>query len=506
MTRHLSEKCPLGGTSYPAPFCTEESPRYAPLMRSLPSLAAGFCLALIASGCSLKKQVRGDAALPKYMETKDNYEPETVVPTDEATPYFVLDGKPFCFAGTNNYYLTYKSEEAVLDVLETTAKMDLKVMRTWGFLDRGSLDGSVRNIREPGHKDGFYFQYWDTKTNRPAYNDGADGLQKLDFILHHARRLGIKLLIPFTNSWRDFGGMDQYLVWYGLDEHHLFYTDERVKTAYKDWVRHLLTRVNSLDGTPYSEDPAIFAWELANEPRTLINEDFDSKTGWDPTTITTWAAEMSAYVKSLDKNHMLAVGDEGFFNGGGTHWTYRAEGGVDHEALTALPDIDFGTFHLYPDHWGVGHLWGNEWIESHIAVARKLGKPTLLEEYGIHVKREKEISGKVIHGFERREVAYRNWNNVAMRRGAGGALFWILSGIEEKGKLYPDYDHFTVYDGDDSARLLTEYAKDYGTGAQACVAAEGADHGPATPFVSARPAPGPQKQAFSPPETEVNDG
>src|SRR5690606_35154529 len=138
------------------------------------------------------------------------------------------------------------------------------------------------------------------------------------------------------------------------------YTDERVKQAYKDWVAHLLNRRNSIDGTPYREDPAVFAWELANEPRTQINEDFDAKEGWAPSTITEWAAEMSAYVKSLDDNHMVAVGDEGFFNGGGNHWTYEAEGGVDHVALTALPDIDFGTYHLYPDHWGTGHRWGME--------------------------------------------------------------------------------------------------------------------------------------------------
>ena len=38
-----------------------------------------------------------------------------------------------------------------------------------------SLDGSVPSIDGDGTKEGVYFQYWDTKTNKPAYNDGPDG-------------------------------------------------------------------------------------------------------------------------------------------------------------------------------------------------------------------------------------------------------------------------------------------------------------------------------------------
>jgi hypothetical protein len=69
-------------------------------------------------------------------------------------------------------------------------------------------------------------------------------------------------------------------------------------------------------------------------------------------------------------------------------------------------------------------------------------------------------------------------------------MFWILSGIEETGKLYPDYDHFTVYRDDITYKLLKSYADRMETEASACRLAEGADHGSPSPFVSARPAPG----------------
>lgn len=40
-----------------------------------------------------------------------------------------------------------------------------------------------------------------------------------------------------------------------------------VPCRYQDHVKALITRVNTINGYTYSEDPTIFAWELINEPR-----------------------------------------------------------------------------------------------------------------------------------------------------------------------------------------------------------------------------------------------
>ena len=76
--------------------------------------------------------------------------------------------------------------------------------------------------------------------------------------------------------------------------------------AYKGYVKTLLTRKNSINGLTWSEDPAIFALELANEPATTSN--YEVNAGIKPGSIVnTWAQEMATYIRSLDPNHMVGA-------------------------------------------------------------------------------------------------------------------------------------------------------------------------------------------------------
>jgi len=395
---------------------------------------------------------------------------------------FEVGGAPFCFEGTNNYYLAYKPRKMVDDVLESARALGLSVVRTWAFIDRGSLDGSVPNTDGEGSKGGVYFQAWDPARREPVYNDGADGLENLDYAVAKASSLGIKLLLVMTNNWREFGGIDQYLAWYGLDQHREFYRSPPVKAAFKAWLTHLMLRKNSVSGLIYRDDPSIFGWELANEPR-CKGSGLSLSAACDPKLITDWASEMSAYAKSIDDHHLIAVGDEGFLNEGGVHFTYRADDGVDHRALTALPSVDFGTFHLYPETWGTAPGWDTRWIADHERIARELDKPTVLEEYGLKV--ERDPSGVIVTGLEQRLAAYATWNDTVRRHAGGAALFWMLAGREESGQFYPDYDHFTVYREDSAGQLLRDIARRFPS-APACTPDAGLPPLPASPFVSVR--------------------
>ncbi|HEY8946691.1 MAG TPA: cellulase family glycosylhydrolase [Polyangiaceae bacterium] len=426
--------------------------------------------ALLALGCLKTPNRTAVSALDVRLSPPENFE---------------LEGRPFCFVGANNYYLAYKPRPMVDDVLSAAKALGFRVMRMWGFIDIGSIDGSRKSIDdrwENGKKDGAYFQYWDGKLNRPVYNDGDDGLKRLDYAIARAGELGIKITYVLTNNWNDFGGIAQYLEWFGKKKHHEFYTDPEIKQAYKNWVAHIVNRRNTVNGRLYRDDPTIFAWELANEPR--CKGTGAGSPGWTLETIPRWVAEMSAYIKSLDPNHMVAVGDEGFLDAGGEHWAYAANDGVDHEALTAVPTIDFGTFHLYPEHWDASLEWGQKWIVDHLRVARRLGKPTILEEYGIKVGRD--AHGNIVQGLEERLHHYRLWNEAVLMNGGNGAMPWILSGIDVAGGVYEDYDRFTLYRGDETAALLREYARRFTFEAPACVSAEGRSAEPPSPFVRVR--------------------
>lgn len=422
----------------------------------------------------------------------------TVEPTETPSAVFLQGGKPFCFAGSNNYYLTFKDRAMVDDVFTQAKAMGLKVLRTWAFVDRGSIDDSVpstdRNEYEPyGTKQGVYFQYWDTATKSVAYNEGSakdDGLGRLDYVLAKAKENDIKMVLVLTNNWKEFGGMDQYLKWFDLHYHHEFYTDARPRQAYKNYAAHLINRVNTITKVAYKDDPSIFAWELANEPRCRNFGQYDRIQDCKADTITSWVKEMSSHIKSLDPNHMVSVGDEGFFNRPGqSAEQYNGKDGADHEAFLGLASIDFGTFHLYPDNWSTGNKWGNKWIIDHIEAAQKARKPTVLEEYGVAIKRD-DKTGKVTGGFDRRRTAYLNWNNLLLKGGGNASMFWILVGIDPGNKdtgRYQDYDHFSVYNlpDDESATLLRQSASEFSSTARACELATAAGvTGPASPFVT----------------------
>lgn len=72
--------------------------------------------------------------------------------------------------------------------------------------------------------------------------------------------------------------------------------------------------------------------------------------------LTTWADQMSQYIKSIDSNHLVTFGGYGFFNDGtgANNWDFNYDGasGEDFAAILDLQDIDFGTFHLYTDDYG----------------------------------------------------------------------------------------------------------------------------------------------------------
>jgi len=179
-------------------------------------------------------------------------------------------------------------------------------------------------------------------------------------------------------------------------------------------------------------------------------------TGADPvaTRIPPWAAEMSSYIKSLDPNHLVAVGDEGFlcepFSASCFMEYCECYAGTDFSRMTALPSIDFGSAQLYPQTWAEGTkdavVWANEWIINHTTIAAALGKPMVIGEFGWWGNRP---SGGPHPAKYPQSQVYAQWFATAKAAGAH-MMHWMNCGkvdasFQGDNGWYPNYDGFCVY-------------------------------------------------------------
>ncbi|KAJ5313104.1 hypothetical protein N7508_003934 [Penicillium antarcticum] len=269
---------------------------------------------------------------------------------------FEINGKTSYFAGSNSYWIGFLTNNADVDtVLDHMDESGLRILRVWGFNDVNTVPSSGT----------VYYQL--LSDGRATINTGADGLQRLDYVVAAAEKRNVKLIINFVNNWSDYGGMAAYVTAFGGSQ-TTWYTNTAAQTAYRAYIKAVVSR--------YIDSPAVFAWELANEPRC---------NGCNPSVLYDWIVSTSAYIKSLDSKHMVAIGDEGFGLDAGSDgsYPYSYSEGLNFTMNLDIDTIDFGTFHLYPSSWGTSNDWGNGWITSHGAACAAAGKPCLFEEYGV---------------------------------------------------------------------------------------------------------------------------
>jgi mannan endo-1,4-beta-mannosidase len=230
---------------------------------------------------------------------------------------FIIDGQKGYFAGTNTYWIGFLTNNQDVDtVMDHISQSGLKILRVWGFNDVTYNSGGV------------WFQQ--LSSSGSTINTGSNGLQRLDYVVKSAESRGVKLIIPFVNNWDDYGGMGAYVSAFGGSK-QTWYTNTRAQDQYRKYIAAVVSR--------YVNSTAIFAWELANESRC---------SGCNTDVIYNWAKSASAYVRSLDPNHMITLGDEGFGLPGGSSYPYGTSDGVDFVKNLGIKDLDFGTFHMYP--------------------------------------------------------------------------------------------------------------------------------------------------------------
>ncbi|KAI8141807.1 glycoside hydrolase superfamily [Fennellomyces sp. T-0311] len=331
---------------------------------------------------------------------------------DTSGTSFTLGDSSFAFAGTNAYYLMTSDQSDVDTLFSTVSKAQLPVVRTWLF-NMGT--------------DSVWFQQWDAESGTMKINDDAEtGLGRMDYVLQQAAANDVKVILTLTNNWADFGGMDYYVKSFGGKYHDDFYTNKDIIGSFKSYIEHVANRTNELTGTKYSEDETIFAWEIANEPRCVGSGTYPTSDSCGTDVTTAWIDEISTHIKSVDSNHLVAVGDEGFFNHAGEDdYEYNGGTGMDFDASLALPNIDFGTFHLYVSDWSKTNEWGTQWVKDHADAQASAKKPVLFEEYGVEEAEE-------------RTTVYPEWQAI-VEEGLAADTFWQIA-----VPCNPDLDKFAI--------------------------------------------------------------
>lgn len=168
---------------------------------------------------------------------------------------------------------------------------------------------------------------------------------------------------------------------------------------------------------------------------------------------------MSAYVKSLDRNHLVTWGGEGGFNRESDDWAYNGADGGDFDHELSLKSIDFGVFHSYPDWWSKTTEWTDQWIRDHAAAGRKLRKPVVHEEYGwLTPEARLQNTGKVDN--RTRVEVLGAWQKTMVAEKMAGSMYWQF-GFSGYSYGRNHDDGFTVYlDEPEAQTIVYKHAKE----------------------------------------------
>ena len=302
---------------------------------------------------------------------------------------FLNDGKPYSYIGTNLWYASVLASTGEggnrerfcneLDMLKSIGVTNLRIVTG---PDAGS---DLANPAKP------YLQ-----VAPGVLNDTI--LQGLDFAIAELEKRDMHAVIYLNNAWDWSGGFGFYLKECGYGDSpntnedggynryveycSNFAREPKALELYYNYIKSIISRTNSITGRAYKDEPAIMAWQLCNEPRAFGKENKEL--------FAKWISEAAALIKSLDNNHLVSTGSEGYIG---------CEVDAElYEQIHADKNIDYLTIHIWPVNWG----WAKRsdpdsdivyaceesgmYISEHVDIANKLNKPLVIEEFGFSRK------------------------------------------------------------------------------------------------------------------------
>jgi hypothetical protein len=282
--------------------------------------------------------------------------------------------KDFRFVSFDEPDLINDTPEAeVKDALLSTSQLGGQVTRLY-----------VISVQKPGDTPDIQRNVsFDTKNNKLIFNEKL--FRSLDRELALCNQYGIRLIIPLVDEWDWTGGIKEYAAFRGKSQNE-FWTDPQVRNDFKQVINYILNRTNTVTGVKYKDDKAVLAWETGNEI-TPTDE---------------WTNDIAAYIKSIDKNHLVLDGNQNV-----------------NDASLNNSNIDVVSQHFYKDNNGYNYA-------NRISAAREKAKgkkPFIVGEFGLAPT--SELTAAV---------------NEVVNDGTSGILLWTLRFRFKDGGYHWDYE------------------------------------------------------------------
>lgn len=317
----------------------------------------------------------------------------------------VLSGVPQYYLGTN---LWYAADLAVSDPGRLVAELDsLKSLGLWNLRIKATdenfegLDFTLKEMSKRGMAAVLYLNNaWEwTPDGYRSYLEEATGIAQ-----PHPAKDGYK---AYTDAMSEFAAC------------------EKAQELFRKHIAKVVTR--------YRNEPSIFSWQICNEPRPFSTDPVKTEA------FVEYIQSTAAYIKSLDHNHMVSTGNEGWMGCG------DSDKGLFMKVHNC-PDIDYLTIHIWPYNWSwvkADDISGGvqtaiektgEYIENHLNKAYRLKKPAVIEEFGYprdgfeYVNTSATSGRDRLYGyvFDRVIASAKNGGSLA------GCNFWGWSGLAKQ--------------------------------------------------------------------------
>ena len=346
--------------------------------------------------------------------------------------HFIRHGQVYNYVGTNFWYGPILASEGRGGDMSRLVR-ELDTLKALGMENLRVLVGG-------DGPDGVFSRVDPTLQPAPGvYNDTL--LRGLDRFLVELGKRDMQAVLYLNNSWEWSGGYGQYLEWATgektliplidgywpfMQQMRKFQTSEPAQNLFYNHVRAIVGRTNSITGKPYKDDPAIFSWQIGNEPRCFSDDPLirDGFIGW--------MTETARIIKELDHNHLLSTGNEGLMG---------CENDPELvERVNTIPGVDYMTIHIWPYNWGWAKADSlaetldsalartDEYVSQHAFVALRLGLPIVVEEFGFPrdgFSESREASTSC------RDRYYAHIFDLVRSKTLDGANFWGWSGFAQ---------------------------------------------------------------------------